>query len=90
MDVITPWKHFRRVGGNPFSSLGLDWCPKCKSEVDTDTKAGHQSGVYVYKRSCRACGTVIKSGMFCAPLIGDENLLPVALQWVTSPEKDRR
>jgi hypothetical protein len=86
-----PWYKIGRMsGGNPFSSLGLDWCQWCKMEVDTDTDAGHDSDVYVYRRRCQRCGRVIKFGACRAPLISAKPLPAVALSWVVDPGKDRR
>lgn len=87
-----PWHHVgHRVLGNPFSSLGIDWCPRCESEVDTDTVASHRGTVYVFKRTCRRCGTVIKCGVWQnVPLLADRPLPPAALEWITTPGQDRR
>jgi len=79
-----------RTLGNPFLTLGLEWCRTCKSEMDCDTQASHRDGMYVFKRWCRRCGTIVKYGMFAAPIISDRNLPAMALEWVTKPEQDRR
>ena len=82
-----------QVGGNPFSSLGLDYCTTCKDEVDTDTDAQYSSmdGVYVYRRRCCVCGTVIKFGAVQVPMVTGGRPLPAAaLQWITEPGQDRR
>lgn len=80
----------RGLGGNPFESLGLDWCRTCQCEMDTDTQATHRNGLYVYKRTCRRCGTVVKYGAYQAPLVSDTPIPAVALDWTTRPEQDRR
>ena len=81
-------------GGNPFSSLGDDWCPRCKMIIDTDTKAEHNSdtNVYVYRRQCRRCGMTIKYGIMPnVPIINaNPDSLVNALEWVTKPGIDRR
>lgn len=82
-----------QVGGNPFSSLGLDYCIVCRDEVDTDTEAEYSSmeGVYVYRRRCVVCGSVIKFGAVQVPMItGGKPLPAAALQWITDPGQDRR
>jgi hypothetical protein len=92
MDKI-PWYHTRtEVGGNPFSSLGLDWCSRCKIEVDTDTEAHHQLDVHVYRRRCRRCGLTIKYGAYRTPLVGTALAkLPSKIYvWLHQPGKDRR
>ena len=77
--------------GNPFATLGVEWCPRCKMEVDCDTQAEHRGTEYVYKRTCNRCGKVVKSGGFQnVPLIGGESLSPVAMEWITEPGIDRR
>lgn len=79
-----------RTLGNPFESLGLEWCHICKGEEDTDTTASHRAGVYVFKRWCRRCGTVLKAGSYGAPLLCDRALPAMAMEWATRPEQDRR
>ena len=79
-----------RTLDNPFLTLGLEWCRVCKSEMDCDTEASHRAGVYVFKRWCRRCGTVLKYGSYAAPLVSDQRLPAMAFSWVTTPEKDRR
>jgi hypothetical protein len=76
--------------GNPFLTLGLEWCARCKQEMDCDTEASHRNGMYVFKRWCRRCGLVVKSGVYRAQIVSDTNLVPMALEWVNKPEKDRR
>jgi len=44
----------------------------------------------VYKRWCLRCGWVVKYGAYQTELITDRPMPEAALQWVTSPEKDRR
>ena len=76
--------------GNPFLTLGLEWCRVCRGEMDTDTDASHRAGVYVFSRRCRRCGTVLKYGTYAAPLVSGQALPPMALEWVTKPGADRR
>jgi len=87
-----PWHHVgHRVLGNPFTTLGLEWCPRCRSEVDTNTAAHHRGTVYVFKRTCAVCGTVIKCGVWQnVPLLSNIPLPAAALEWVTTPDRDRR
>lgn len=80
----------KREHGNPFSTLGIDWCRTCRSEVDTNTEASHRRGMYIYKRWCRACGQVLAYGTYHAPLLTDAPLQAAALEWVTRPGRDRR
>ncbi len=92
MDKIPWWKTGQTyVGGNPFASLGLDWCPHCKMEVDTDTDAHHQEDVYVYRRQCRRCGRTIKAGAYKTPLVGTTYapLPPKVFVWINEPGKER-
>jgi len=90
MDKI-PWYQTRtEVGGNPFASLGLDWCTHCKMEVDTDTEAHHQGDVYVYRRRCLRCGRWVKYGSYRIPLVGKTRTMPPkVLVWIHEPGKDR-
>jgi hypothetical protein len=81
---------FRHGISNPFTSFGLEWCPRCKTEVDCDTQAVHQGTTYAYKRWCLRCGKVIKRGVYdCVPLVGGP-LPAAALEWTTTPGQDRR
>ena len=79
-----------RTLGNPFLTTGLEWCHVCKAEMDCDTEASHRDSVYVFKRWCRRCGTVLKWGTYAVPLMSPSPLPAMALEWVTTPERDRR
>jgi hypothetical protein len=91
LQILDFKRRFQRgIGSSPFTSFGLEWCGRCKTEVDCDTAAEHNGTLYVYKRWCLRCGKVLKRGIYeNVPLIG--NPLPAAaLEWTTKPEKDRR
>ncbi len=95
MANLNDWARRFRVGlssATPFASLGLEWCPRCKMEVDCDTQAHHQGTTYAYKRWCQRCGRVIKYGVYqnVRLLHGASPVPPAALEWVTKPEQDRR
>lgn len=75
----------RLAVGNPFSTLGLDWCSRCRMEVDTDTEANHRRGVYTFRRLCLRCGKAVAYGAVSAPLISEATLPPAAVEWVTRP-----
>ena len=95
MSNTIPWYKVGRTerGSNPFTSLGLDWCPRCKIEVDTDTEAHHNDGIYVYRRQCLRCGRTIKYGAYRVPLINNTvgpALPPKVFLWINEPGKDRR
>ena len=78
------------VGGNPFASVGLMWCPRCKDETDTDTQAECGQGVYVYKRACCRCGLVVQYGVCQVHMLSDRPLPEAAFAWVFTPGQDRR
>ena len=84
------WKVGTRIMGNPFGTLGVDYCPACKAEVDADTQAHHRNALYTFKRWCPRCGRVLAFGAYRAPIMSDRPLPPLALRWVTNPELDRR
>jgi hypothetical protein len=79
-----------RTLGNPFLTLGMEWCGTCKSEMDCDTEASHRNNVYVFKRWCRRCGNVVKWGSYTAPILSGTQLPAMAFEWCTKPEQDRR
>lgn len=82
---------FRKGIGNPFSSFGLEWCPRCRTEVDCDTQAIHSGTTYGFKRWCLRCGKVIKFGVYDnVVLLSGRPLPPAALEWSTKPGQDRR
>lgn len=79
------------TSASPFSSFGLEWCPRCKMEVDCDTAARHDGHTYAYRRWCLRCGIVIKRGVYDNVVILSGNPLPpAALEWSLEPGKDRR
>lgn len=79
-----------RTLGNPFLTTGMEWCRVCKSEMDTDTESTHRDSMYVFRRWCLRCGTVLKWGTFNVPLMSPGPLPAVNFEWVTRPERDRR
>lgn len=82
---------FRKGLSNPFSSFGLEWCPRCKMEVDCDTAAMHHGTTYGYRRWCLRCGFVIKRGVYDNVVILSGQPLPAAvLEWSLTSGKDRR
>lgn len=90
---MKPWYAVGKIqhGGNVFASMDLDWCPRCRSEEDTNTEAEYGGGVYVYKRTCARCGVVIKHGAYSVPMINGGRPLPeVAIVWCHTPGRDRR
>ena len=87
-----PWymMNYPRSGRSPFQSLGMDYCIRCKQEVDTDTEAHMRENTYVYRRSCNRCGLVVNWGVYNdVALISPTPLLKTAMEWVTKPGQDR-
>jgi hypothetical protein len=91
LEILDYKRRFQRgIGSSPFSSFGLEWCPRCETEVDCDTEAHHEGTTYVYRRRCLRCGRVLKAGVFDnVPLLG-QPLPGVAVEWITEPGMDRR
>ena len=86
-----PWWAVGNVGGNPFASIGMDWCVRCRMEVDTDTEAHHTGDTFVYRRRCLRCGRTIKWGTYNqVVLLTNRPMPPAAFEWVTDPGRDRR
>ncbi len=76
-------------GGIP--SANLEWCPTCRDEVDTDTRAHHQGTTYAYKRSCLRCGQVLARGIYHnVPILSAVPLPAGTVEWTTAPGLDRR
>lgn len=84
------WKVGHRVPQNPFASLGTQWCQWCKGETEVDTDASHRRGTYVFSQRCLRCGRVTNWGVYQAPLLSDRALPAAAVEWVTTPGRDRR
>jgi len=83
-----------RIGlstASPFTSMGLEWCPRCKMEVDTDTESVHEGTTYAFRRQCLRCGRTVKRGIYNnVPLLSNTPLPAAALEWTTQPGQDRR
>lgn len=79
-----------RVLGNPMQVLGLKWCLRCKTEVDTDNEAANRSGIYVFKCWCQKCGEVIAYGVYNPQLVGGVEGTLQAREWVTKPMEPKR
>lgn len=88
------------ASASPFASLQsqtgvpsakLEWCPRCKDEVDTETQARHQGTTYSYKRWCLRCGEVLARGIYHnVPILSDVPLPAGTVEWTTAPGVDRR
>lgn len=88
------------ASASPFTSLQagsgvpsnkLEYCPRCKDEVDTDTQARHQPPDYLWKRSCLRCGQVLARGIYHnVPLISNVPVSAGAVEWTMAPGVDRR
>lgn len=77
--------------GSGVPSGKLEWCPRCRDEVDTGTNAQHQGVTYAFKRSCLRCGTVLAHGVYHnVPILSNVPLPPGTMEWVTTPGVDRR
>jgi len=91
MDKV-PWYHQGFTStSNPFSTLGTDWCTRCKGECETDMYAVHSGNTFTYKKTCCKCGKVICHGMYdqvC--LLSNKPLPPAALEWCFTPGQDKR
>jgi len=83
MSERTPWWHVGRVStSNPFSSIGTDWCPRCRMEVDCDTHAEHVGTTFTYKRTCNRCGVVTQAGIYDqVRIISNQPLPRAAVIW---------
>lgn len=80
------------TAASPFASLGIQWCPRCRMEVDCDTQSFHRGTVFAYRRACGRCGRVIMGGTYNqVPLVGGTSpLMREAIEFVTEPGADRR
>lgn len=89
-----PWYHQGPTStSNPFSSLGTDWCPRCKMECEADMHAHHDpnTNTFAYKKWCCRCGTIISCGIYNQVCMMTQRPLPaVAFAWAFAPGKDRR
>ena len=87
-----PWWHLTPTStSNPFSSMGVDWCPRCKMEVQADMFSVHQGETFTYKKVCLRCGKVICHGMWDHVKCFTHRPLPAAaFEWIFEAGKDRR
>ena len=89
--IHIPWYMRSTSTSNPFSTTGIDWCPRCKLQVDTDTAAEHQGTTFTFKKWCRRCGRVICAGIYdSVAILSDRPLPPAALEWTWQGGKDKR
>jgi hypothetical protein len=89
-----------KPSATPFASLQsgtgslsgkLEWCPRCKDEVDTETRSHHQHTTWAYKRWCLRCGEVLARGIYHnVPILSAVPLPAGMAAWTTEPEADRR
>lgn len=81
----------RKGIASPFTHVGLTWCPRCRSDVATETHAAHRLTTFVFRCRCRRCGAVLERGVYAnvATLAG-QPLPPAAVAWTQDPGADRR
>jgi hypothetical protein len=85
----TPFAALQEKTGIP--STKLEWCPTCRDETDTDTRAHHQGVTYSYRRSCLRCGSVLARGIYHnVPILSAVPLPAGTVEWTTAPGVDRR
>ena len=89
-----PWWHLGHTYTNnnsPFSTCGIDWCPQCKCEVDTNSAGIQHMDTFTFKRWCAKCGRVISWGIYNQCLmLSNKPLPPAAVEWTIKPGRDRR
>ena len=92
MSEQIPWWHVGPTQqSNPFSSLGTDYCPRCKLERECDMAAVHSGDTFTYKKWCLRCGKVISFGMYDHVLVMSRRPLPpAAFEWCFEAGKDKR
>ena len=79
------------ASGNGVPVGKLEFCPRCKDEVDTETQAHHQGTTYSFRRRCLRCGQVLAHGVYRnVPIFSDTPLPAGTMEWVTTPGKDNR
>ena len=94
MSNVIPWYHQGRTStSNPFASMGTDWCPRCRSECETDMDCVHDmsSDTFTYRKTCCRCGIVICRGIYNqVRMITSRPLPAAALEWTLTQGRDRR
>lgn len=87
-----PWWHVGpTTTSSPFTRFGLAWCPRCQTEVTTDTQSVHGGTTFAYRERCERCGRVIAYGLFDhVPMLTDTPLPAAAVEWTFKPGRDRR
>jgi hypothetical protein len=89
-----PWYHVGKTyQSNPFASLGVDWCPRCRGECEADMACVYDmsSETFTYKKTCCRCGKVICHGIYNqVSMITNKPLPNAALTWCFESERDRR
>ena len=81
---------FRKGLSNPFASFGLDWCQRCRMEVEVDTQAQHVGETYAYRKQCLRCGLTTSRGVYDNVPLLSRPLPAAALEWTMESGKDRR
>jgi len=75
------------TSASPFSAIGLQYCRRCKQDVDVRTESRHQGTTFAFKSWCRRCGRVINRGVHDnVVLIGTGGLADRAVEWTAESE----
>lgn len=91
-----PWWRFDRgrVPRNPFDPVQvirhLEYCKVCNMDVDKQVEAAWADGVYVYRKRCGRCGSIMQWGIAKDVLKGQKPLPLKAVSFIRETGKDRR
>jgi hypothetical protein len=82
----------RKLNINPLESVSeLEYCPQCNDEVTVEVDEGKWKVIWVYRKRCLRCGSVIQWGAARAAFDSpDPATVEAVASWIRETGKDCR
>lgn len=89
--IISKGMRYRKLIINPIESVSpMEYCGKCDDEVDVEVDEGKWKSVFVYRKRCLRCGSVIQWGVAKVHLNStDPTINKEVAEWIQQTGQDR-
>lgn len=90
--IISKGMRYRKLDINPIEDISaMEYCTTCQDEIDTQTEQGKWGKVWVYRKRCLRCGSVIQWGVAKVCLQSKDPLMMKSVaSWIRATGQDRR
>jgi putative component of membrane protein insertase Oxa1/YidC/SpoIIIJ protein YidD len=90
--IISKGMRYRKLTINPLESISeMEYCPTCQDEVDIEVDEGKWKTIFVYRKRCLRCGSVIQWGVAKVHLQSTDPVINQEVaEWIQQSGTDRR